>query len=208
MSNGGWNKANLINRRFGRLKVIEYAGSVNEHTTWKCECDCGNEKVISENSLVNGNCKSCGCLQREMARAMMTKHGLRKHPLYRIWHHMKSRCCTKTDPKYPAYGARGITVCSEWKSDFLSFYQWSIANGYKENLSIDRINNNKGYSPDNCRWADNITQSNNRRNNHLLEMGGKTMTIAEWSRQTGINQKTIATRLSRGWSAERALTKA
>lgn len=125
--------------------------------------------------------------------------------LNNIWNSMKRRCYNETDISYKNYGAKGICVCDEWMF-FDNFYEWSMNNGYKEELSIDRINGNKNYSPDNCRWATQYEQSNNRRNNHLLTYNGKTQTIRQWSDETGIEWYTINNRLMRGWSIERTLT--
>lgn len=125
--------------------------------------------------------------------------------LNHIWNSMKRRCYNETDINYKNYGAKGICICDEWMV-FDNFYEWSMNNGYKEELSIDRINGNKNYSPDNCRWATQYEQSNNRRNNHLLTYNGKTQTIRQWSDETGIEWYTINNRLMRGWSIERTLT--
>lgn len=118
---------------------------------------------------------------------------------------MKSRCYNPKDISYKNYGAKGISICEEWKS-LNNFYDWAMSNGYREGLSIDRIDGNKNYCPENCRWATQYEQSNNRCNNHLLTYNGKTQTIRQWSDETGIEWYTINNRLSRGWSIERTLT--
>lgn len=119
---------------------------------------------------------------------------------------MKSRCNSPTNPKYESYGKRGIKVCDEWNEDFFVFKAWALKNGYEEGLSIDRIDNNKGYSPDNCRWTTRIVQQNNMRSNVYLEFRGERHTISEWGRITGIPNDTISRRLHRGWSTEQILT--
>lgn len=126
--------------------------------------------------------------------------------LYRIWKCMKHRCYIKSDCAYERYGGRGITVCDEWKSDFSKFRSWAIENGYSDDLTLDRIENSKGYSPDNCRWASMKIQSNNKRNNRFIEYNGENLTIAQWSDKTGIKENTICFRLKSGWSIEETLT--
>lgn len=135
------------------------------------------------------------------------EHGYTHHPLYSRYYHMRSRCENKADCGYERYGGRGIKVCDEWRNDIVAFIEWGIANGFKEGLSLDRIDNNGDYSPENCRWADATQQCNNRRTNAFLTLNGEKHTYAEWGRITGINQFTIRTRIEDlGWSVEDALT--
>lgn len=135
------------------------------------------------------------------------KHGKRHTRLYTIYANIKTRCYNKKNIRYKLYGARGITMCEEWKNDFQSFYDWSMANGYREDLTIDRIDNNGNYEPSNCRWVTWRGQQNNRRNNHLIEFNGHAHTMAEWSRLIGIPYQTLVRRINvYGWSVERALT--
>lgn len=138
--------------------------------------------------------------------AELLQHGLSHTRLYATWRGMLSRCDNREDKYFKDYGRRGIAVCSEWK-DFENFYTWAIANGYDDSLTIERIDNDKGYSPDNCRWATAKEQSNNRRSNHLLTHRGKIQTLKQWSDELGINYQTLQSRIhASGWPIEKALT--
>lgn len=178
---------------------------------WTCRCDCGNIVTLLADNLTGNRQKSCGCYRKEHATEMFTTHGQTNSRLYGVWSAMKSRCYNKNVYEYHWYGERGITVCDEWKDNFQAFYSWAIQNGYDENAdrgvcTIDRIDSNQGYCPENCRIVPHIEQMNNIRTNHIIEWNGESHTIAEWSRITGINQFKIRNRISRlGWTPERAL---
>ena len=199
----------LMGQRFGRLVVIERAGtSKNGQVIWRCLCDCGKEADVLSISLRRGLTRSCGCLSREKVSerttARNTTHGARHTKLYNTWRGMRERCENPSHKSYSDYGGRGISVCAEWQ-DFTAFQKWALASGYKDGLSLDRIDSNGNYEPSNCRWADKKQQSRNRRSNHLITYKGQTKTAIEWAEQFHINRDTLAMRLKAGWSVEKAL---
>ncbi len=198
-------RIDLTGQKFGRLTVVEYSHTKDGVAYWRCLCDCGNASIVRGPSLREGNTQSCGCLQKE--KRFQFKHGQSYTRIYRIWQGMIHRCYDKNSINFRNYGGRGITVCDEWKNNFQAFHDWAMANGYCEDLSIDRIDVNGTYCPENCRWATTEEQSNNRTNNHLLTYNDRTMTIKEWSKETGLSYHCIARRINRlGWDAERTLT--
>lgn len=155
---------NLTGMSFGRLVVVSYAGK-NKHnkTTWVCICDCGESTTVIGSYMNNGNTKSCGCLQREVAKERRTTHGMYKSPEYFTYNDMLNRCHNKQNKDYASYGGRGIKVCARWRDSFEAFY--ADMGSRPPSLSLDRIDNDAGYSPDNCRWATSSEQSLNRRIN-------------------------------------------
>lgn len=194
---------NLTGEKFGRLTVLSKTENRGEKTAWLCVCECGNSVIAGTTALRRGNTKSCGCLLSEKR----TKHGMCGSKLYRAWNNMLSRCYCETMVNYPNYGGRGITVCEEWRKSFEAFKAWSLLNGYKEHLTIDRIEVNGNYEPSNCRWITNKEQQNNRRNNRYITFKNETHTIKEWSEITGVHHKTLAYRIDRGWDLEKAMTR-
>lgn len=196
----------LTGQRFGRLKVLGIDGKdKHRKLTWRCLCDCGNETVVGGCRLRSGNTKSCGCFRVDTNKQRLTIHGGSNTRLFQTWWNMKGRCHDKKDKEFKNYGGRGITVCEEWLNDFGAFQAWALCNGYTEELTIDRIDVNKGYSPDNCRWATWKEQGGNRRGSYLT-FNGETRTRKEWAEITGIRAPIIASRLCQGFSVERALT--
>lgn len=189
----------LTGQRFGKLVVIKRDGITNsKHTRWLCKCDCGNFSYVSKVNLKNGSTKSCGCLKKE--KFTNYKHGKVNSRLYYIYNGMKARCYNKNHHAYFHYGGRGIKICDEWldkKSGFISFYSWAINNGYKQRLTIDRIDVNGNYEPNNCRWVTISEQANNKRNNYFISYNGETHTIAEWSKILDIPYSILFDRLRR-----------
>lgn len=201
----------LTSQKFGRLKVLQFIEIRKHHSYWLCKCNCGNITEASNSSLRTGKVKSCGCLRKEVTRqnAIKTKttHHLANTRIYNVWRSMKKRCYLKTHKAYKDYGGRGIKVCNEWKNDFMCFYNWAIINGYKEDLTLDRIDVNGDYEPNNCRWVDWKIQQNNRRDNIHIQYNGENKTVYEWANEFNIKYCTLWWRIKNGWSIEDALTK-
>lgn len=201
------NYRDLSGQRYGRLTVICRSNKTNQwhEAFWRCACDCGNETVVRSGDLKSGKCKSCGCLHKERFR--FVKHGSSHTRLYRIWAAMKTRTTNPKADFYHLYGGRGITVCSEWLHDFSAFQEWALANGYAPDKSIDRIDNDQGYSPKNCRWATIQEQAVNKRDLHYVTYQGKTQPLSLWAKDLGIPYQTLQSRIhAHGWSIEKAFT--
>ncbi len=183
----------LTGKRFGRLVVIERAETIHVSTRWKCKCDCGNECIVLAQNLKKGHTISCGCYREEVRPTLKVTHGYRHTRIYSVFSKMKDRCNNPNNPSYPRYGGRGITICNEWLDNPETFFEWAYNNGYDESASygqctIDRIDNSKGYFPENCRIVNEKIQSNNRRSNHLIEHNGEVKTLAEWRDFFGMTQ--------------------
>jgi hypothetical protein len=195
--------------KFGRLTVLKYTHINNDgKACFDCLCDCGTIKNISGKNLRSGNTKSCGCLNIERIGSLNLKHGGcsgGKTPEYFIWRSIIERCTNPNNKDYKYYGGRGINICPEWRYDFKRFI---LEMGRQPSgLTIDRIDNNKWYSKENCRWVSQKTQNNNSRNNTILTFNNKSHTISEWGSLLNINPGTISMRLFRKWSVMDSLTK-
>lgn len=200
----------FIGHRSGRLEVIEFVGPIANTTLWRVRCDCGTEKVVRRGNLLST--KSCGCLTKERLAARAT-HGLTRtgqhHPLYSVWESMNKRCHGKT--LYPRYGGRGISVCQRWrfgdgkKTGFECFLE-DMGEKPSPSHSIDRIDCNGQYEPQNCRWATQLEQQRNKSSNRVIEFDGRQMTLAEAIELTDLKEGTVAARLAKGWPVEKALT--
>lgn len=169
----------LRGKKYCHLTVVGDKPKIeNAKTYWLCKCECGNEKYINAGRLNSGNVKSCGCIKNSRNSG---HHKTQHKRLIKILNSMKQRCYNPNDTRYKNYGARGIKICDEWLKDSKKFYGWAECNGYKDNLSIDRIDVNGNYEPNNCRWVTFKEQANNKRVNHLVTIRGKTRTIAQWA---------------------------
>lgn len=196
----------LTGEAFGRLTALKCVGSDGRRRLWDCECSCGNRLIVNATALRTGHTKSCGCYKREYASARATIHGLRNTRLFRIWAGTRQRCSNSNNPSYPRYGGRGINVCPEWDRSFTVFYDWALANGYDETLTLERIDNDKGYSPENCRWATRLEQGNNKSNTVIVEFRGEVGPVSPLIRKHAVvSEKLVRSRLRKGWTAERAL---
>lgn len=200
------NRLNLIGQKFSRLTVIEFAGSQDKkYTMWKCKCDCGNEVVVRGVRLRNGMTKSCGCYASELKKELNTTHGMSHTKPHMIWCNMRRRCGEPDNNAYHRYGGRGIKVCDRWMESFENFWE-DMKDGYSDGMTLDRIDNDGNYCPENCQWATMKEQSNNRRNNTYLTFNDKTLTLSQWQEEVGIAQGTLSQRLQNGWSVEKTLT--
>lgn len=200
------NFIDLSGQKFNRLTVVEQIGrSKDGKVIWLCKCECGKYCKATTGGLKSGNNKSCGCLRKE-AFTNRT-HGLRYTRQYRIFHHMKDRCYNPNDSHYDDYGGRGIRICDEWLQDFKTFYGWSLKNGYRDDLTIERIDVNGNYEPSNCTWIKLEEQSENRRCNIRITYNGKTQNLKQWADELGMNYIGLYQRIVvRGWNAERAFS--
>lgn len=195
----------MTGARFGKWTVLELAEPLHDKRgynviRWKCRCDCGTERDVIGTTLRSGKSQSCGCdvgRRATCAKENFTTHGESKTRLYRIWAYMKKRCSNPNASNYKDYGARGISVCDEWM-EFEPFREWALAHGYDDDLSIDRIDVNGNYCPDNCRWVDGVAQANNKRNSVRIAGLGETHTIAEWARLLNVDYKYLHKKISSG----------
>lgn len=201
---------NIVNQKFNRLLVVRKAHE--NGALYECVCDCGKTVYAYANSIISGNIKSCGCYRLEKIRNLQLKHDMAHTRLYNVWKDLKKRCYNPNCKSYKNYGAKGIKVCKEWKDNFTAFHDWAFDNGYDKNASygqctIDRIDTNGDYCPENCRWVSLKEQANNRNNNFLITYNGETDTMSNWATKVGISYNCIFKRINElHWSTEKAFT--
>lgn len=184
-----------------RVPNVAYSGNA----MWRCRCACGTVIETMGSRLLNGNTKSCGCLQRATIGQLRRTHHQSRTTEYEIWSGIKKRCCNPKSRAYPNYGGRGITICERWQHSFVNFLA-DVGLRPSSQHTIDRIDNDGHYEPDNVRWANKFQQANNTRSNHRLTFRGETLTIAEWGRRLNLSRQAIKDRLRWQWTVERALT--
>lgn len=200
----------ITGQKFNMLTALYPVGvSKNGTWIWMCKCDCGNEKQINSRNLHSGGTRSCGCLAKKARIENMKKlngvyHGFSKEKLHSVWLSMRGRCCNPNNYDFKYYGGKGIQICEEWL-EYESFKEWAFINGYSEGLTLDRIDSSKNYCPENCRWVDMKTQSNNKSNNVVIEYNGESHTLKEWAEILGINYSTVHKRYSAGKTIEQIL---
>lgn len=216
-----WKAQDLTGNRYGKLVVIERAKNTKDgKAAWICKCDCTGKMVaVRAANLKSGSTRSCGCLMKESRKIVSEKlsgnksprykHGLSRSRINMIYREMKRRCFSEKLPAFEHYGKRGIVVCDEWlgENGFGNFYKWSMENGYNENLTLDRIDVNGNYEPNNCRWTTMEKQQNNRTNNVRISYNGEEHTLSEWAGIIGITKCAIYHRYERGWDIEKMLKK-
>lgn len=198
----------LTGEKFGRLTVIGIQPTETRKTYWICQCDCGNLKVVRSDSLQAGRIRSCGCLKKEQDKINLALSESKKKyagtgikvvgsRLYGVWQNMKTRCYNPHNAKYHRYGGRGIRVCDEWKDNYIAFHEWAITHGYSDELTIDRIDNDGDYTPDNCRWTTVKEQCRNRSTNINITIGKSTRTLMKWCEIFNLDYGTISARYQR-----------
>lgn len=199
----------LSGQKFSRWTSLEWVGrdKYGKHL-WRCSCECGEEKIVPERYLLDGQSRSCGCLFAEQLRERNDKsgtHRLTKTRLYKIWTGIKDRCCNPKSKDWGRYGGKGITVCERWNNSFLAFLDDMGARPTPKH-TVDRIDPHGNYEPNNCRWATPLEQNRNRRNTPKAEKGGVLLSFSELSERLGGNRKLVTCRVRNGWSVEKAIS--
>lgn len=195
-------RKDLVGQRFGNLTVISFHGYRNKHTHWNCICSCGGLATVTSCNLTRGNTLSCGCIQKERASKASKTHGLSQHRCYNAWRAMISRCEDTKNIMYHRYGARGISVCNEWHKFENFIADMGVPSPKKD---IDRIDNSKGYSKENCRWVDRTTNARNTSKTIMVEWEGKTQPLIGLGEKYGLHYKCLYKRIKNGWSVGDAL---
>lgn len=186
----------MIGAKFERLEVISRAPSTRHGKRWLCSCKCGNSTIAYEAKLLSGTTKSCGCLLKEK------RHGKSHTRLYRIWGGMKTRCYNPNSDHFKDYMGRGITICDEWRNSFEAFHDWAVANGYRDDLTIDRKDPNGNYEPSNCQWITTKEQNRNKTSTAVIEYRGEKRRLKEWAAITGVGYQALFWRYKQGWTPE------
>ena len=196
----------ITGKRFNNLVVVKRAENAKGGVAvWECICDCGNTTFVRGSNLKNGSVKSCGC-RRKTVKHTLT-HNMSNTRLYREWAGMKRRCYTKSIKAYKNYGERGIEVCEAWKDSFEAFCEWALANGYSDDLTIERIDTNGNYCPENCTWIPLNQQQRNRRTSYFIEYNGQIKNLTDWCKYFGLDYGVMHNRIHKlGWSFERAIS--
>lgn len=197
----------FLGKKFGRLLIVSDAGIIKKSRCVLCVCECGVKKNFRLSDIKNGSSTNCGCKRKETVSKLNTTHGLSRHPLNRVWRGILERCYYEKHIHFNRYGGRGITVCDEWRNDFMSFYNWAINNGWQQGLDVDRENNDLNYDSINCRIVTKTINARNKSSNRIIEFNGQSKCMAEWSDITGLSQGVIKDRLNKlKWSIEKTLT--
>lgn len=198
-------KQEVVGNTYGLLTVLAEVEKykIYRKVLVRCSCDAATEKVVFLNCLRGGSTKSCGCIQKLATKAAKTTHGLRNHKLYPTWRNMLQRCQNPSIKQYPDYGGRGITVCTRWQK--IENFIEDMGPGYSKGLTVERIDNNQGYSQENCKWATKSEQSRNMRSNQNLTLNGETKCVTDWCLELGLNVNTVFNRVRKGKTAEEAL---
>lgn len=202
-------KIDLTGQKFSRLTIIRFLYSKKGKRYWECKCDCGRIEITNTDSLRSGKTKSCGCYAKERARDANIKHNQNGTRIYATYANMKQRCYYKKKSNYTNYGGRGIKLCNEWlgKDGFINFYNWAMANGYNDTLTIERIDVNGNYSPENCKWIPKDEQTKNKTNNIVIEIDGEKKILAEWCKELNLRYGFVHSRIQSGWDVKDALMK-
>ena len=193
----------MTGERYGRLMVLGLSPiKKGNNRSWVCQCECGEKTIVQRGHLISGHTSSCGCYNREQSSKINSKrkitHGQTDSRLYKVWINMKQRCNNSNATGYSRYGGRGIAVSAEWEESYEVFADWAMNNGYQDDLTIDRIDNDKGYEESNCRWVTHMVQNGNTRKNIMVEHHGQTHHLTEWSRILDIPESTLYMRHYRG----------
>lgn len=196
----------LTGMKFGEWTVLSKIGSnKHQHIKWKCRCSCGSIGEILTSQLISGQSKCCRECAYKIVGEKNRKHGMSQDRIYKIYSGMKNRCYDENTECFDKYGGRGITICPEWLNDFQAFYDWSMSHGYSDDLTIDRINVYGNYEPNNCRWATNKEQANNKRTNVFIVVDGVKMTMAQAAEKYGVKYETLRSRIKSGYSPDIAV---